>query len=275
MFVWVVSGCGENKTFLSLFYVQTSKKNSIIHQSFTAPEANGNECAVAHTLHTLFTLLYCTICTYTNSTYTLECMRKNGTKRNRMRHRISSIGVIYYSLRTNICADWIALINEMESSSVCCNRFACDVRLSFSYKMHSPPTYSLYYRQFPFIEFKFGRRDSCTHTINASIDLLSILNIFVFCSRLLSHPFIAWHFAKWTNEVKWSEFWTRTRASHWPLVVVACAFQYYLISTHNRFGWAILCSAVAIFEFYIIQMAIQLEFCNENKLHASVYSIAH
>lgn len=165
-------------------------------------EANGNKCTVAHARIHTFDIAE------RAAEYALASVRVRMCERERIPNETSNqqhwCDLLFFPhkyMRRLNCTN-----NEMESSSVCCNRFASAARfplslsLSHTWNMHSPSTYLacriMRYRQFPFIELKFGRRESCTHctfTINASIDLLSILNIFAFCTRLLSHPFIHEH----------------------------------------------------------------------------------
>lgn len=140
-------------------------KISIIHRSFAAPEANGNKCTVAHTRTHTFRIG----CAGTHILHISECMQERTNGRTRMRHRIGSAecDLLFsphkYMRRLN-CAN-----NEMESSSVCCNRCSPVMPVSRTNSRkcirHRHISHvELCYRQFPFIEFKFGRRDPCTHS---------------------------------------------------------------------------------------------------------------
>lgn len=176
-------------------------------------------------------------CTYTHSNklhiYRNAWKSENEKKPNETSNRQHWCDLLFsphkYMRRLN-CAN-----NEMESSSVCCNRFACDApSLAHIENACSPFDISRMWNyatdNFLLLNLSLDdgthARTHTAHTISASIDLLfQFSNIFAFCTRLLSHPFITWHFvSEW---MKWNEanFW-RSAASDGHLLYSCAAILF-------------------------------------------------
>lgn len=122
----------------------------------------------------------------------------------------------------------------MESSLICCNRSCCCHLNTFT-NLHTNIYNSIYW---------------ISVSTTAPLMYRSIFSIWTFLRFLwfLSYPFINGLFVQRTYERKRWQTNANTNTCY------ICCIPFYLISAHNRFGWAVLCSDGIQ---AIIQMAIE------------------
>lgn len=145
-----------------------AQKNSIIHRSLKR-EANGNECCCM--------LLNCTL--HNMHMHKLTQIDSTHGERKRETHTHTNIPnqncVIYYSLHKYM-RRLNSANNEMESSSVCCNRFAwCPSANTHTLSLTTSKPYvkCIRIQPIPFIEFQF-RRDTAEPLMHRHRSIFSI-----------------------------------------------------------------------------------------------------